>query len=250
VLGVGRATRLLTYVTGADKEYLATVRLGQATTTDDAEGQVLWGRDASGLSPEAVVAATGPLIGDIAQVPSAVSAIKVDGVRAYARVRAGQDVALAARPVRVEVLEVGQMRPGDSLLDVEIRVVCSAGTYVRALARDLGAALEVGGHLTALRRTRVGGFGLDQAGRLEELAAAGPGLGLAVMTPAQAAAQVMAVRQLDQDEAGALGHGRPIGRRDEPDGRPIAALDPNGQLVAVLMPSEQMLRPAVVLAPG
>ncbi|MDR3069328.1 MAG: tRNA pseudouridine(55) synthase TruB [Cellulomonas sp.] len=250
VVGVGRATRLLTYITGADKEYLATVRLGEATTTDDAEGQVLTGGDASGLSREDVVGAAGPLTGDIEQIPSAVSAIKVDGVRAYARVRAGQAVALAARPVHVAVFEVGDLRPVGQVTDVDVRVVCSSGTYVRALARDLGAALGVGGHLTRLRRTRVGGFGLAEARTLDDLAATDPTVPLPVVSPAAAAGAVMATRAVTDAEARELGFGRRIARRDEPEACPVAAIAADGTLVAVLTVTDDRLRPVLVLAPA
>ncbi len=168
VLGINRATRLLGHLTLADKEYLATIRLGQSTITDDAEGDVVETASVAHLDEAAIRAVLGPLTGDIQQVPSSVSAIKVDGVRSYARVRSGEDVALKARPVRVSVFEVISSRREGDYFDVDVRVVCSSGTYVRALARDLGAALGVGGHLTALRRTRVGAFALDRAHTLEE----------------------------------------------------------------------------------
>lgn len=250
VVGVGRATRLLTFVTGADKEYLATVRLGEATSTDDAEGETLTRADASALTRADVVAATVPLTGDIAQVPSAVSAIKVDGVRSYARVRAGQDVTLPARPVHVEVFEVVETRPGARVLDVDVRVVCSSGTYVRALARDLGVALGVGGHLTALRRTRVGGFGLDDARTLDALTATDPTVPLPVTPASVAASAVMPARALDAEEARELGFGRRIARRQEPDGRPVAAVAADGTLVAVVTAHGDQLHPVLVLAPA
>ncbi len=250
VVGVGRATRLLTYVTGADKEYLATVRLGESTSTDDAEGPVLTSVDASGLVRADVVAAAGRLTGDIEQVPSAVSAVKVDGVRAYARVRAGQEVTLAPRPVNVAVFEVGDLRPVGPVVDLDVRVVCSAGTYVRALARDLGAALGVGGHLTMLRRSRVGGFGLAEAQTLDALAATDPTVPLPVITPAQAASAVMATRAVTDAEARELGLCRRIARRDERDDRPVAAVAADGALVAVLTAVDDQLRPVFVLAPG
>jgi len=169
VLGVNRATRLLGHVAGADKEYLATVALGATTITDDVQGDVTATADASALTAEAVRAAMVPLTGAIEQVPSAVSAIKVDGKRSYARVRAGEQVELKSRPVTVAEFELLEFRPG-ALAEADVRVVCSSGTYVRALARDLGTALGVGGHLTALRRTRVGGFDLTQARTLDQLA--------------------------------------------------------------------------------
>ncbi|MGB7819503.1 MAG: tRNA pseudouridine(55) synthase TruB, partial [Ornithinibacter sp.] len=164
VLGVGRATRLLTFLVGCDKDYTATVRLGQATLTDDAEGDVTTAPGAAGIGREAVLEASRALTGPIDQVPSSVSAIKVKGERAYHRVRSGEAVDLPARPVTVGRFDVGQLRPrrvGDTeVVDVDIEVTVSSGTYVRALARDVGASLGCGGHLVALRRTRVGGFSL------------------------------------------------------------------------------------------
>jgi len=250
VVGVGRATRLLTYITGADKEYLATVRLGASTTTDDAEGQTVSTADASAVAPADLVAAAAALTGDIEQVPSAVSAVKVDGVRAYARVRAGEDVALAPRPVHVAVFETGDLRRSGTFTDVDVRVVCSSGTYVRALARDLGAALGVGGHLTMLRRTRVGGFTLDEARTLDDLSATDPQVRLPVTTPAAAARAVMATRVLTPDETRELSYGRRITRHDEPDDHPLATIAPDGTLVAIVAPAAAHLRPLLVLAPA
>ncbi len=159
VIGIGRATRLLTYVIGADKSYAATIRLGQATVTDDAEGDVIATTPAGTLTDEAVRAALAGLTGEIDQVPSAVSAIKINGQRAYKRVRAGESVDLPARRVTVSRLDVLAIRrTSPDVVDVDIDVACSTGTYIRAIARDAGLALAVGGHLTALRRTAVGGF--------------------------------------------------------------------------------------------
>ncbi|HET6165709.1 MAG TPA: tRNA pseudouridine(55) synthase TruB [Marmoricola sp.] len=163
VLGVNRATRLLGHLTLTEKAYEATVRLGAATTTDDAEGQVIANASAVDLTEDAVRTALEAFRGEILQVPSSVSAIKVDGVRSYTRARSGEDVELAARPVTVHEIEVHDVRREGGFLDLDVRVRCSSGTYVRALARDLGAALGVGGHLTALRRTAVGPFTLDAA---------------------------------------------------------------------------------------
>ncbi|VXB30022.1 tRNA pseudouridine(55) synthase TruB [Aeromicrobium sp. 9AM] len=169
VLGINRATRLLGHLTLVDKEYVATIRLGQATVTDDAEGEITSSAPASHIDEAAVRAVLPAYTGDIQQVPSSVSAIKVDGVRSYARVRGGDEVKLAARPVTVSVFELGELRVDGDVVDLDVRVVCSSGTYIRALARDVGADLGVGGHLTMLRRTRVGAFALDQAHTLEEL---------------------------------------------------------------------------------
>lgn len=253
VVGVDRATRLLTYVVGAEKEYTATIRLGVATTTDDAEGEPTAVVDASAVTAEAVAAGVAALTGPIQQVPSSVSAIKVDGRRAYARVRAGEEVTLAARPVVVHRFDVGATRPahhdGVPALDLDVTVVCSSGTYVRALARDLGAALGVGGHLTALRRTRVGGYGLDVARTLDQLAEE-----FTVLPLAQAARAAFPVRDLTVDEARELSFGRRI--EADPSRRgtveaPVAGLAPDGDVVALLAdePSGRV-RPVLVLRPA
>ncbi|WP_134773646.1 tRNA pseudouridine(55) synthase TruB [Ornithinimicrobium flavum] len=262
VVGVNRGTKLLTFLVGHDKAYAATVRLGRSTLTDDAEGEATGGADAGHLTEEQVRAAVTTLTGDLEQVPSAVSAIKVDGKRSYARVRSGEDVQLAARPVRVTRFEVLTLRragehdrqgapvPG-GLLDVDVEVEVSSGTYVRALARDLGAALGVGGHLTALRRTRVGGLGLDRAVSLEQLdPEVGPGPAAQLVDLADAARSALPARELTAQEARALGYGQRI--PSERPGRegPVAAFAPDGTLVAVLDESRPDARPHVVLAPA
>lgn len=259
VVGVGRATRLLTYLTGADKAYDATVRLGAATLTDDAEGEVLTAADASAVTREDVEAGARALTGDLRQVPAAVSAVKVAGARAYARVRAGEAVELAARPVTVSRFDVLATRPAVATgpdgapvpaLDVDVRVECSSGTYVRALARDLGAALGVGGHLVALRRTRVGGFDLPAARTLDALAAEPADRPLPVLPLADAAAATFPVRALTADEATALGHGRAIAALPSDGPGTAAALAPDGTLVALVEPRGAGLRPVVVFAPA
>lgn len=253
VLGVERATRLLTYVVGADKEYVATIRLGVATTTDDAEGEPVAVADASGVTADAIAAGVAALTGPIQQVPSSVSAIKVDGRRAYARVRAGEEVALAARPVVVHRFDVGARRVADhdgvGVLDLDVTVVCSSGTYVRALARDLGTALGVGGHLTALRRTRVGGYGLDVVRTLEQLTET-----FAVLPLADAARAVFPVRELTADEARELSFGRRIAADPARPGTPeapVAAFAPDGDVVALLADEPGgRARPVLVLRPA
>lgn len=170
VVGIERATKILGLLTATDKSYSATIRLGQTTTTEDAEGEVLQSVSAAGVTDEQIEAAVGALRGDIEQVPSAVSAIKVGGQRAYKLAREGQTVELAARPVHIGRFEVLAVRRVDDFVDVDVAVDCSSGTYIRALARDVGVALGVGGHLTALRRTKVGRYGLDEARTLDELA--------------------------------------------------------------------------------
>jgi tRNA pseudouridine55 synthase len=248
VVGVERATRLLTYLVGADKEYLATMRLGVTTVTDDAEGEVMERRDSGELSDAAVDGAVAGLTGEIDQVPSAVSAVKVEGRRAYARVRAGEQVELAARRVNVAEFEVLARRDGADegvpVVDLDVRVVCSSGTYVRALARDLGAELGVGGSLTALRRTRVGPYGLEQARTLDQLAEE-----FEVLPIARAARLAFPARELTEDEARRLAHGIRLPAVGLGPG-PAAAFAPDGELVAVVREEGPLARPLVVLAPA
>ncbi|MEL4318832.1 tRNA pseudouridine(55) synthase TruB [Leifsonia sp. YIM 134122] len=234
ILGIESSTRLLTYIVGVDKEYTATIRLGSSTTTDDAEGQELGKARAAAV--DAVTAddirrVMGILTGEIEQVPSAVSAIKVDGKRAYARVRAGETVELKARPVTVSTFELLSTTPVDGYLDLEVRVECSSGTYIRALARDLGMGLGIGGHLTALRRTRVGPFRVTDAGELETVDVAS-----ALIPPAEAARQLFPVFDLTEQEAIDLGHGKRI--TPEGDAAPasgtLAAIAPDGRLVGLI----------------
>ncbi|WP_291883693.1 tRNA pseudouridine(55) synthase TruB [Cellulomonas sp.] len=255
VVGIGRATRLLTYVVGADKEYTATIRLGVTTTTEDAEGETLDVVDASSVTHAAVHDAAATLTGTIAQVPSAVSAIKVDGQRAYARVRAGETVELAAREVTVSRFDVGGLRraeapDGTPVVDVDVTVVCSSGTYVRALARDLGAALGVGGHLTALRRTRVGGYALEVARTLDELAATPDDVPLTVLPLAAAARATFPVRDLTAEEARALSYGQTIAPVAGTPAGTVAALSPDGELVALVETRGPTVRPTLVFAPA
>ncbi|GAA3529992.1 tRNA pseudouridine(55) synthase TruB [Aeromicrobium panaciterrae] len=228
VLGINRATRLLGHLTLADKEYVATIRLGQSTITDDAEGEIVESTSASHLDEESVHAALPPLTGDIQQVPSSVSAIKVDGVRSYARVRSGQEVALKARPVTVSTFEVTGSRHDGECFDVDVRVVCSSGTYIRALARDLGAALGVGGHLTALRRTRVGGFGIDRASTLEELEKQ------FTLVPLDDVARAsFATYELTDDQAADVRFGRALPGLDLGAPGPVAVFAPTGDFLAL-----------------
>jgi len=247
VCGVNRATRLLTYLVGADKTYTATVRLGATTVTDDVEGEVLSRAGAAEVSTDAVAAAVTALTGDLQQVPSSVSAIKVEGKRSYARVRAGEDVALPARPVTVRRFDVLGLRHGSddghAVLDVDVEVECSSGTYVRALARDLGAALGVGGHLVALRRTRVGPYGLEVASTLEELEGS-----FALLPVVDAARAAFPVRDVTVAEAVSLGYGQRLAATGAAG--PVAAIDPDGRLVALLEDAGATARPVVVLAPA
>ena len=245
VVGVGAGTRLLHHLVLTDKAYTATVRLGQATTTDDADGEPTGGSSAAGVTEDAVRAAMRPLIGEIEQVPSAVSAIKVGGRRAYDRVRARETVVLAARPVTVARFAALAFRRSGDLLDVDVEVECSSGTYVRALARDLGAALGVGGHLTALRRARVGPFGLDAARTLDELAA----LDDPVTLPLAAAVRTaFPVREIDADEARELSYGRSLAPRGVAGVH--GAFAPDGTVVALLHEQDGRARPVLVFTPA
>ncbi len=255
VLGIGRATRLLTFLVGADKAYAATIRLGQSTLTDDAEGEVTEAAGVAGVTEADVLRVVGALTGDIQQVPSAVSAVKIAGEPSYARVRSGHEVALPARPVtvrRFDVLEIrSEAADGIPLLDLEVEVTVSSGTYVRALARDLGAALGTGGHLTRLRRTRVGRFTLDQAYSLADLAAAEKaGDPIPVIPLAEAARAAFPVRELTADEARALGYGQRIPSAQSGRREPVAAFAPDGTLVAMLDESAHNARSHVVFAPA
>ncbi|GAA3621976.1 tRNA pseudouridine(55) synthase TruB [Microbacterium awajiense] len=229
VLGVEGATRLLTFIVGLDKTYQATIRLGVATDTDDADGEVTATRDAATLDRAAIDAAIAPLTGTIAQVPSAYSAIKVDGRRAYDRARAGEQVELAAREVTVSRFDVvAELRDG-AVVDLHAVIDCSSGTYIRALARDLGAALGVGGHLTALRRTRIGPFAVTDAADLDDLASGRS------LTPAQAATAVLPRLDVSAAEARDLRHGKRLaGAASRLDRVPAAAVDPEGALVGIV----------------
>ncbi|MGW0433891.1 tRNA pseudouridine(55) synthase TruB [Micromonospora sp. NPDC003197] len=247
VIGVGRATRLLTYVIGAGKSYTATIRLGQATITDDVEGEVTATTPAGGVTDEAIRAGLAAQTGEIDQVPSAVSAIKIDGQRAYKRVRDGETVALAARRVTISRLDVLAIRRDTpDVVDVDVDVTCSSGTYIRAIARDLGATLGVGGHLTALRRTAVGGFTLAEAATLPELEERSPDV---VNLPIGAAARrFFPAREANIDEAKVLSHGGPL----DPAGidGPYAVFGPDGDLIAIVRERGGRARAEIVLAPA
>lgn len=284
VLGINRATRLLTFLVGCDKTYTATMRLGQSTVTDDAEGEVTASHDIAGLTAAAVEQAIAGLTGEISQVPSAVSAIKVDGQRSYARVRAGQHVVLRPRLVTVSRFEVLDQRTGtaagpvtvepvtavpvgakpgtpgpvtvepvtaeQAIWDLDVIVDVSSGTYVRALARDLGAALGVGGHLTALRRTRVGRFGLGSAHSIAELEVAGEAGDIPVISLSAAARESFDSRDLTGPEATAVGYGQRIPSSQAGRPQPIAAFGPEGNLVAMLDESGTLAKAHVVFSPS
>ncbi|MER6093985.1 tRNA pseudouridine(55) synthase TruB [Streptomyces bluensis] len=235
VLGVEKATKLLGHLALTEKEYLGTVRLGQNTVTDDAEGEITASTDASKITREAIDTGIAKLTGDIMQVPSKVSAIKIDGVRSYKRARDGEDFDIPARPVTVSSFTVYDVREavvedGTPVLDVIVSVVCSSGTYIRALARDLGADLGVGGHLTALRRTRVGPYKLDSARTLEQLQE-----DLTVMPIAEAAAAAFPRWDVDARRARLLLNGVRLEMPDAYTGTgPVAVFDPEGRFLALV----------------
>lgn len=244
VIGIERATKILGLVSETSKSYAATLRLGQSTSTEDAEGDITQQVSAHGVTDAAIETAITGLRGDIAQIPSAVSAIKVDGQRAYRLARAGRTVELAARPVRIDRFEMLAVRRHDELVDVDVVVDCSSGTYIRALARDVGATLGVGAHLTALRRTRVGRFGIDQARSLDEIAEQ-PALSL---TLDQACLQLFAHRQLTDEEADSVGNGRAL----NPAGIAgvYAAHTADGRVMALLRDEGSKTKSVVVIRPA
>ncbi|MCX8561454.1 tRNA pseudouridine(55) synthase TruB [Mycolicibacterium mucogenicum] len=244
VVGIERATKILGLLTATDKTYVATVRLGQTTSTEDAEGEVLETVSAAHVTDGQIETAVAALRGEIDQVPSAVSAIKVDGERAYKLVREGKAPELAARRVRISRFAIDATRRIDDFVDVDVTVDCSSGTYIRALARDVGAALGVGGHLTALRRTKVGRYGLDEARTLEQLTDA------AELSYSLDAACLLGFprRDLTDDETEDTRHGRAL----KPAGIDgiYAATAPDGRVIALLADGPKRTTSVVVLRPA
>jgi tRNA pseudouridine55 synthase len=245
LVGVNRATRLLGHLTLTEKAYDATVRLGASTTTDDAEGETLSTRSVQHLTEDDVRSAAGRFIGHLQQRPSSVSAIKVDGRRSYARVRAGEQVDLPARPVTVHELLVTDVRRDESderaeFVDVDLSVRCSSGTYIRAIARDLGEELAVGGHLTMLRRTAVGPFLLGEARTLEELADS-----FEMVEISEVARRCFAAYRLDDEQAQQVRYGRPLDvRLTERD--PVALFEPAGAFLALYQQRGSVAAPVAV----
>ena len=242
VLGFGNGTRLLQYITDGDKSYVATIVLGASTITDDSEGEILDSTDASEVEDAEIKRVLATMVGTIAQRPSSVSAVKVGGERAYDRVRAGETFELAAREVTITQLDVLDIRHLQSTTEVDIEVTCSAGTFIRAIARDLGAELKVGGHLSALRRTRVAGFTLDSAVSFEDLKAQKfTALGLADVARA-----TFVVRELTLDEVQELSFGRPL--TENRHTQIAAALSPDNRLIALLKDEGAKAKPIAVFA--
>jgi tRNA pseudouridine55 synthase len=250
VIGVERATRLLTYVIGSHKSYSATIRLGESTLTDDADGEVTARRSAADVTEQAVRDGLRAFVGDIDQAPSAFSAIKVGGVRSYARARRGEEFELPTRRVSISRLDVTGTRraakdAANDMFDVDIEVDCSSGTYIRAIARDLGTHCGVGGHLTALRRTAVGRFTLAEAATLDELAERASPVTIPLT---EAARRCFEGRDVDAEQARILSHGGllpPVGSAG-----PYAVFGPDGQVVAIVSERDGRTRAEVVLAPA
>jgi tRNA pseudouridine55 synthase len=243
VIGVDKATRLLGHLALTEKEYSATIRLGQATDTDDADGQTVAETSAARVTDAALRAAAAALTGEIRQVPPGFSAVKVGGTRAYQLAREGAAPELAARTVTVRALDIMAVRRSGDLLDVDVSVTCSSGTYIRALARDLGAALGVGGHLTALRRTRVGPYEIGSAHTLDQLAAS-----LEMIPLADAAAAAFPRRDLTAEQARLVAHGARLPVSGMAGPGPIAAFGPDGALIALLTEEAGQARPLAVFA--
>ena len=241
VLGFNNGTRLLQYITNGDKSYQATMVLGAATVTDDVEGEVISRGDVSAVTDSQIEAELVKMCGTIMQRPSSVSAVKVDGERAYDRVRAGEAVELAAREVRISQLDITAIRRLENAIEVDIEVTCSAGTFIRAIARDCGDALVVGGHLNALRRTRVAGFGLDTAISLTSLKA-GEFVALPLVDVARS---TFSARELALEEVNELSFGRPLSAN--PDEMVHAAIS-GEELIALLCNKDGLAKPIAVFA--
>ncbi|WP_157253532.1 tRNA pseudouridine(55) synthase TruB [Nonomuraea typhae] len=240
VIGVEKATRLLGHLALTEKVYEATFRLGVSTSTDDAEGELLATTSAGGVAVEAIHAGVAALTGPIMQVPPQVSAIKVNGERAYKRARAGEDVELKARPVTVHAFEVTAVRAHDDVVDVDATVRCSSGTYIRSLARDLGDGLGVGGHLTYLRRTRVGPYELSAARTIEQLAEE-----CVVLPIGQAVAAAFPRMDVTAEQARVVSHGGRLAAAGLGEG-PIGVFGPDGELLALVEEQGRTAKPLAV----
>lgn len=236
VIGVGSGTKLLQFLIGLDKQYLATIRLGASTVTDDAQGELSEAKSATHITTEQIDSEIAKLTGEISQIPASVSAIKVDGKRAYDLVREGKEVDLMARKITIHRFErTSELRVVDNFLDFDVLVDCSSGTYIRALARDIGALLEVGGHLTALSRTKVGDHSLDSASQLD---------GEIMVTDLElAAAEIYPSVPLTLDQERDLRFGRQI---DMTGDFRVSGVSPTGNLVAILEAAGLKYRSLVV----
>lgn len=242
VLGFNNGTRLLQYITDGDKTYQATVALGAATVTDDFEGAVISTGDTSGITDDQIKAELAKMRGTIMQRPSSVSAVKIDGERAYDRVRSGEEVVLPSREVTITQLDVLNIKHLEKSIEIEIEVTCSAGTFIRAIARDCGDALSVGGHLSALRRSRIAGFGLDRATTLNQLKTGD----FSTLDLADIARTTFAVREIALDEKLELSFGRTLSAN--PDGQIYAGISAANELIALLQNTDGKAKPIAVFA--
>ena len=242
VIGFGNGTRLLQYITDGDKSYTATIVLGASTTTDDHEGEIITTADATHVNPDEIKRILSAMVGEIMQRPTNVSAIKVDGKRAYDRARSGEEFELPARKVTISQLDILAIRQKSATTLVDIAVTCSAGTYIRAIARDLGAELKVGGHLNVLRRTRVAGFTLDHSIGIDQLM----GGNFTTLDLASVARSSFSVRELDLLEVSELSFGRPLTSNQSDE--IVAAMSPDNRLIALLKNSADKAKPVAVFA--
>ena len=245
VIGLGKATRLLTFIVADNKTYQATIRLGQSRTTDDAQGEIIETKSCEKITDEAIKYELDKFVGDIQQIPSSVSAIKVDGKRAYDLVRQGEKVELAPRSVHISAIDVHEIKKIDEFIDVAVTVHCSSGTYIRAIARDLGNSLQVGGHLTNLRRTQSGQWSITNANKLTDLK---PG-SLPIISMAQVATSIFPTVTIGQAETEDFIHGRSV-RTTHTPAETIAVIDKNPSLIALAHGDGLTLKPHVVFASG
>ena len=245
VVGLGKATRLLTFIVADNKTYQATIRLGQSRTTDDAQGEIIETKNCEKITEEAIKKELDKFVGDIQQIPSSVSAIKVDGKRAYDLVRQGEKVELAPRSVHISAIDVHEIKKIDEFIDVAVTVHCSSGTYIRAIARDLGNSLQVGGHLTNLRRTQSGQWSITNANKLTDLK---PG-SLPIISMAQVATSIFPSVTIGQAETEDFIHGRSV-RTTHTPAETIAVIDKTPRLIALAHGDGLTLKPHVVFASG
>jgi tRNA pseudouridine55 synthase len=242
ILGFNNGTRLLQYITDGDKSYSATIVLGVSTTTDDHEGEVTATADASGVSDDEIKRVLAVMVGEIMQRPTNVSAIKVDGKKAYDRARSGEEFELPARKVTISELDILDIRHKELTTEIDVEVTCSAGTYIRAIARDLGAELKVGGHLNVLHRSRVAGFTLEGATSIDQLKSGD----FTTLDLADVARATFPIRELDLMEVSELSFGRPLAPNT--GGEIFAALSPDNRLIALLKNSIDKAKPVAVFA--
>jgi tRNA pseudouridine55 synthase len=245
VVGLGKATRLLTFIVADNKTYQATIRLGQSRTTDDAQGEIIETKNCEKITEEAIKKELDKFVGDIQQIPSSVSAIKVDGKRAYDLVRQGEKVELAPRSVHISAIDVHEIKKVDEFIDVAVTVHCSSGTYIRAIARDLGNSLQVGGHLTNLRRTQSGQWSITNANKLTDLK---PG-SLPIISMAQVATSIFPSVTIGQAETEDFIHGRSV-RTTHTPAETIAVIDKTPSLIALAHGDGLTLKPHVVFSSG